>query len=55
MQISKTKMCIMTLCVMLFAMVTRAMVAASTTTVTALWDFQHQNPASLSGIVIEGN
>lgn len=46
---SLTLLCIVVLC----AVVTKAMVQASTTPVTALWDFQHANPSSLSGVKIE--
>ena len=38
---------------LLFALVARAMVQSST--ITALWDFQHMNPSSLKGIHIEGS
>lgn len=42
--------CLLAVC----AFMAKAMTQASTTTVTALWDFQNMNPSSLSGIKIEG-
>lgn len=52
---SKNFSLIATLCLLALCSLVSPSISQAATTVTALWDFQNQNPSSLSGLKIEGD